>query len=295
MKTQKHYTFGFFLVPLLIFYFCYQGQNQEVDEKGSIEESPAIEIGQPNQLPEKIISSKDGAEMVLIPEGEFIFGMNKSERDRWLKRLATPNLPLFMKEFPKQTESLPAYYIDVFEVTNEQYKKFIRETGNRKPRFLRDSRWNHPKQPVVGVGWEDAEAYAHWAGKRLPSEKEWEKAARGTDGRIWPWGDEPNADNYNGKGQGNWTTVVVGSFPTGRSQYGVMDMAGNVWEMTTGIWEDSGHAMRGGSYLNAGAYTRTTIRWAADNEDTGSTWLGFRCVMEISQIKEWAKLPKERR
>jgi formylglycine-generating enzyme required for sulfatase activity len=258
---------------------------KEVDP-GMVEESAIPET--PKTLPQQVISKKDSSHMVLIPEGNFIYGIKKTERDSILNALSNAILNFFELEFPEQVKNLPSYYIDKYEVTNRQYAKFIEVSGHRTPEYWGSRLYNHPQQPVVGVGWEDAKAYAKWAGKRLPIEEEWEKAARGTDGRFWPWGNDPSGEKYNGKVQGNYSTVGVGSFPEGASPYGVMDMAGNVYEMTTGIWGSSAMAMRGGSYLNAGAYTRTMFRWAMDDEANGAPWLGFRCVMDTSMIQEMA-------
>src|SRR5262249_24276545 len=151
--------------------------------------------------------------------GEFTFGITASKREELLRTLANAQLVIFDSEFPEQTGSTRAYYIDKFEVTNRRYARFLADTGHRKPRYWSLKLYNEPDQPVVGVGWSDAEAYAKWAGKRLPTEEEWEKAARGTDGRIWPWGDEPSGEKYNGKSQGNFKPITVGSFPMGASPY----------------------------------------------------------------------------
>ncbi|MCS6861887.1 MAG: SUMF1/EgtB/PvdO family nonheme iron enzyme [Abditibacteriales bacterium] len=167
------------------------------------------------------------ADMVLIPAGEFIMGKDDGEDD----------------EKPAHKVYLDAYWIDKYEVTNEQYAKFLDHITrtkdhskchpneprgkNHTPKFWKDSQLNQPKQPVVGVDWFDAYAYAHWAGKRLPTEAEWEKAARGTDERDYPWGNDWIDELANVDGD---APREVGSFPDGASPYGVMDMAGNVWE-----------------------------------------------------------------
>lgn len=240
----------------------------------------------------KIICKKDGAQMVLIPKGEFIYGIRRNERTLLLRDLPIDETSFFATEFPQQIKQIPSYYIDVFEITNEQYMKFCKETKHRSPKFVNNRRWNNPKQPVVGVGWQDAEEYAKWAGKRLPTEEEWEKAARGPNGNIWPWGNISQPEIFNGKDAGYWATVNVGSYPSGKSFYGVMDMAGNVWEMTSGIWNvnTNSYSMRGGSYLNTAAYVRTMVRWAAGDEQDGATWLGFRCVMDLDKIKQMAEV-----
>ena len=118
----------------------------------------------------------DVEEMVLIPAGEVELGTD------------TKTDLTFGTEADTRTVFIAAFYIDKYEVTNKQYATFLSETGHRKPKFWEDPRFNAPDQPVVGVNWEDAETYAAWAGKRLPTASEWEKAARGTDGRRYPWG-----------------------------------------------------------------------------------------------------------
>lgn len=220
----------------------------------------------------------DNSVMILVPKGEFIYGIKKDDRDRILKQLSTANFEIFKQEFNETKKYLDDYYVDKYEVTNRQYEKFVDVTGHKKSKYWNSNVFNKPKQPVVGVGWADAEKYCKWTGKRLPDEEEWEKAARGADGRIWPWGNKPTSEKYNGKAQGNNAPVDVGSYMGGASPYGVMDMAGNVYEMTTGKWSTDSRAMRGGSFLNAGALSRTMFRWAAKDEINGARWLGFRCV-----------------
>ncbi|PYR47671.1 MAG: hypothetical protein DMF89_18160 [Acidobacteria bacterium] len=219
--------------------------------------------------------------MILISEGRFVFGMDRKDIQKVLALQRMAWADIYGSEFPQRQEQLAAFYIDRYEVTNEQYAQFMTETRHREPKYWHRALLNGKQQPVVGVGWGDAMAYAKWAGKRLPTEEEWEKAARGTDGRVWPWGDMPSSSFYNGKALANGGAVNVGSFPLGNSTYGVSDMAGNVWEMTTGRWSDNSMAMRGGSFLNSLADVRVTVRWAANDQDRGAVWLGFRCVMDV--------------
>jgi formylglycine-generating enzyme required for sulfatase activity len=236
--------------------------------------------------PARIISTTDGAELVLVPAGEFLQGQDQRTLTTLLVKMHEPKDSWYKTEMPPRRDTLPAYYIDRFEVTNEQYARFLSSHPKvPRPRWWANPQWNLSRQPVVGVGWKDATAYATWAGKRLPSEAEWEKAARGTDGRVWPWGNVPDASRYNGRPQGRFLPALVGSFsPPGDSVYGVADLAGNVWEMTAGMWDQDSHAMRGGSFLNSNGGVRSTVRWAAstDNETNGARWLGFRCVMDVS-------------
>jgi len=237
---------------------------------------------------QRIKSKKDNADMILIPSGPFVYGVDQKEVKRIVIALKSPMAEIYRAEEPKTTKNIESFYIDKYEVTNEQYSRFVRETSHREPRYSRYPQLNGSRQPVVGVGWADAKAYCGWAGKRLPSEEEWEKAARGTDGRTWPWGNQPDDARYNGRKRANYAPVNVGSFPSGDSPYGVSDMAGNVWEMTDGTWKDSSKAMRGGSFLNPIADVRTTVRWAASDQDRGANWLGFRCVMDVANVKQFA-------
>ena len=140
---------------------------------------------------------------------------------------------------------LDGFYIDKYEVTNAQYKQFMDETGHKAPMYWDDEGFNQSNQPVVGVIWHDAVAYCKWAGKRLPTEAEWEKAARGVDGRIYPWGNEwdsSKCNSYRGD-DGYQYTAPVGRFPAGASPYGVMDMAGNALEWVAD-WYDSNYYSR---------------------------------------------------
>jgi formylglycine-generating enzyme required for sulfatase activity len=229
------------------------------------------------------VKGRDGAEMILIPAGRFVFGAQPEATERTVRSLGEEMVSSYKTELPERTIELPNFYIDRYEVTNELYAQFVRSMKQSAGRLSGYPSFNLPRQPVVGIGWSAAEAYCAWARKRLPTEIEWEKAARGTDGRTWPWGDQREETRFNGRTASNRGPVDVGSFPSGDSPYGVGDMAGNVWEMTTSHWpseSSKSRVMKGGSYRQTLAGVRVTVRWAAQNEEAGATWLGFRCVME---------------
>jgi formylglycine-generating enzyme required for sulfatase activity len=160
---------------------------------------------------------KDGAEIIFIPAGEFLMGSDKSK-----DKLADDD------ELPQRKVYLDGYWIYKYEVTVAQYRKFCQETGKQMPK---EPSWGwQDEHPIVNVSWEDARTYCDWAGVELPTEAQWEKAARGTDGRIYPWGNEWDASKCNNKTTGPGRTTPVSSYPAGVSPYGVMDMAGNAWE-----------------------------------------------------------------
>jgi formylglycine-generating enzyme required for sulfatase activity len=196
--------------------------------------------------------------------------------------------------------SIKAFFIDETEVTNAQFKAFLDATRyqpKHPENFLKH--WPDGKMPpalshhpVVYVTQDDAKAYAQWAGKRLPTEAEWQLAAQGTDGRIWPWGNVFDSENCT---TAESTTVTVHSFPPGRSPYGCYHMSGNVWEWTDTVYDD-GYTrftmIRGGSYYNAegsvwyiqggprpcGHHAKFILTWPG--MDRCST-VGFRCVKDV--------------
>jgi len=194
-------------------------------------------------------------------------------------------------EKPVHKVYLADYYIDKYETTNAQYISCM-NANKCSPSQCEDYKGGKVNQPVVCIDWMQAKNYCEFAGKRLPTEAEWEKAARGTDGRIYPWGnDEPNGTllNYNRSVGG---TTEVGSYPKGASLYGVMDMAGNVREWTSsdykaypyiandgreGLLSNNNKVLRSGSWITRGDGTRVTNR---DNAGT-TRWddnIGSRCV-----------------
>jgi sulfatase modifying factor 1 len=185
----------------------------ETQEQPSSEPSPTI------------INEKDGTKLILIPAGEFIVGGDGE----------------FEGGAGKFKVNLPAYYIGETEVTNAQYKEFVDATGHRAPASDFGSEYNvwkgntYPSEladhPVVNVSWEDAKAYCDWAGLRLPTELEWEKAARGIDGREYPWGDSWDSGKCRNSVESESSgTCSVEDYPEGKSPYGLYNMAGNVWE-----------------------------------------------------------------
>jgi formylglycine-generating enzyme required for sulfatase activity len=189
--------------------------------------------------PTRIRSKVDGKEMVLVPGGEFLFGEDKI---KWY---------------------LPPFWIDKTPVTQAEYKRFLdanpehrvphRTEGWAKPYNWEKTRRMYPSgkaaHPVVLVSWHDAVAYAAWSGKQLPTEHEWEKAARGTDGRQYPWGDEWRDKHANTRETGIGDTSPVGQFsPQGDSPYGCVDMSGNVLEWTSTPHDAESYRLRGGSF-----------------------------------------------
>ncbi len=170
--------------------------------------------------------------MVFVPAGEFVMGSDEVDAERISERLGISK-PWFEDEHPAHKVHLEAFFIDQYEVTNAQYQKFIDATGRSFPPYWRGKQ--HPPDqgdfPVM-VGWADAQVYCQWVNKRLPTETEWEKAARGADGRKYPWGNEFDPAKAN-VGEAQPGQVKVGSYPAGKSPYGAYDMIGNVWEWTS--------------------------------------------------------------
>lgn len=174
----------------------------------------------------------DSVPMVTIPAGEFLMGNpeGKGRADEW----------------PQRSVYLDAFAIDLVEVTNERYLAFVATTGHRNPpnpygTGPLQSAKGIEQLPVVQTTWYDAKAYCSWAKKRLPTEAEWEKAARGTDGRLFPWGNEPanvKRANFDREWEDEKTLYPVGSLPEGDSPYGVKDMAGNAREWVSD-WYDA--------------------------------------------------------
>ena len=171
------------------------------------------------------------AGMVLVPAGEFFMGSDGVDTEGTASEFGMIK-PMYVDEHPKHKVYLDAYFIDQYEITNGKYKEFVEATGSKPPQHwtggqIPEGRSNYP---VIFVNWYDAGRYCQWRGKRLPTETEWEKASRGTDGREYPWGNEFDAQKANTGDTGIGDLTPVGEFEDGKSPYGVYDMSGNVWE-----------------------------------------------------------------
>ena len=264
------------------------------------------------------ITGKDGAPMVLIPAGEFWMGSTENQIEDVVaiqcgyaggsKEVRTLCQRYPKAEGPLHRVNLEAYYMDKFEVTVSRYAEFMRETNRAKP-YLWDQVdiSKHRNFPVLWVDWHGALAYCTWAGKRLPTEAEWEKAARGADGRIFPWGNEPPTGRFGNFGK--WLTTnlddplydgrsePVDRYEAGKSPYGLHHMAGNVYEWTADWFDENYYkqslehnpkgpssgryrVIRGGSWHGSPIDVRSAAR-AVENPSNGNGMLGFRCAQDI--------------
>ncbi len=227
-----------------------------------------------------------GIELVTIPAGEFLMGSDPN-RDK----------DAFSDEQPQHRVKLAAYQLAKTPVTNRQYKAFADATAREAPQHWQGGRIPASKEghPVVNVSWHDAVAFCQWAGLRLPSEAEWEKGARGTDGRLYSWGYEAPDDlrcNFNNKVR---DTTEVRKYPRGASPYGLVDMAGNAWEWTSSLFKgypyqvddgredqtaDASRVLRGGSWGSVSRNVRSAFRnWGFP--DLRNDDLGFRCARSL--------------
>ncbi len=226
--------------------------------------------------------------MVYVPEGYFQMGQSSSEAE---------------DQKPMHFVYTSAYFIDKYEVSNAEYKKFIDATEHVKPKYWEDELFNQPDQPVIGVSWFDAMAYSRWKGRRLPTEAEWEKAARGNDGRLYPWGEKWTKGkklyfvNVYGMEDRYEFTAPVNYYATGASPFGVFNMAGNVWEWCLD-WYDKEYyhispeldpegpeakqmkVLRGGSWINNIDGVQVTQR-ARNLPETQNNIYGFRTVLPL--------------
>jgi formylglycine-generating enzyme required for sulfatase activity len=231
------------------------------------------------------VGSRNDAPMALIPAGEFAMGSDRGQDD----------------EQPVHRVSVKPFYLDAHEVTVSHYREFLSSQKVDPPFKWNDaSTGSHDGKPVIGVNWYDARDYCRWVGKRLPTEAEWEMAARGIEGRTYPWGNAHPTKAHANAGQSKWrgydTLSNVGRYELGKTPEGVYDLAGNLWEWVAD-WYDpvyyqfsprdnpSGppagplRAMRGGAWNNDSKTIRSTNR-AGYAPDARRNDLGFRCARD---------------
>jgi formylglycine-generating enzyme required for sulfatase activity len=254
--------------------------------RGALNKNPTTESSRPTQGSQPAMQTEKPAPptgMVYVPGGTFMMG-----RDNGVDEAERPAHQVNVKPF----------FIDTYEVTNEDFEKFVKATSHRTPATWKNGSFplaltGAKRTPVTGVTWDDANDYAQWAAKRLPTEEEWEFAARGTDGRLYPWGSnwQPGSANANGVG----IPLLEVGMSKGTSPFGAFDMVGNAWEWTASDFraypggrlpadEPGGElkVIRGGSYESTKDYATTTYRtgWPARGAKTYDQ-TGFRCVKDV--------------
>lgn len=268
-------------------------------------EDTVVEATTPIKL---AVNPRDNAELVWIPSGPFRMGVSAEEIEQMLAERADYKRVMFEDESPQHEVTLDGYWIYRTEVTVAQYKQFCTATKRPMPE---QPAWSGDAYPVTNVNWMDAFDYAKWANAALPTEAQWEKAARGDDARRFPWGNKwevSRCNNYSNndplsKGKDGKHASPVASFPSGDSPYGVHDMAGNVWEWCvdwyavdyyahaaatnpTGAETGEYRVMRGGSWGSSSKTCRVTARLAQIPTDTMHDDGGFRCVIVKGKVRE---------
>lgn len=293
--TQVGQKFNF-AAPAMTARFAIEGWGVRLPDKIAQEEKSRTEstvqrkIESQEMSHDREFTGKDGAPMVLVPAESFMMGSPEGEGDT--------------DEHPQHSVYLDAYYMDKFEVTVSRYAEFMQLTRRAKPVYWEqvDTR-KHANLPVIGVNWDDAEAYCRWAGKRLPTEAEWEKGARGTDGRTYPWGNDAPTSTLANFNKGFVAEKVydqglapVENYEAGKSPYGLHHMAGNVWEWTADWYDEHYYAkspernpkgpssgqyrvLRGGSWSNEPQIVRSAyrLRYGPMNR---YAYFGFRCAQD---------------
>jgi iron(II)-dependent oxidoreductase len=237
-------------------------------------------------------AGKAMSDMALIPAGDFYQGSSEEMVDWAISKFHAESREWYRDETPVTKVYLDDFFIDKNEVTVGQYKIYVKETGKPKPKYFENPNFNQDNQPVVGISWQEANDYCAWKGKRLPTESEWEKASRGPDAKIYPWGhqvDETKA-NVLGMNDNYRYPAPVGMFPQGQSLYGLMDMSGNVWEWTDSWYQpypgnDQKNDLfgkklkvtKGGSWAANMDLARSALRGKM-LPDQRQNYLGFRCA-----------------
>jgi sulfatase modifying factor 1 len=225
--------------------------------------------------------SPDREALVVVPAGWFVMGQNDDRRSNR----------------PQREVYLDAFAIDRTEVTNVAFARFIEETGYQSAGWDEELTTANPDKPVVGILWREAAAYCRWTGKRLPTEAEWEKAARGVDGRRYPWGNKWDPDRANTAEGGPGELLPVGALPRGASPYGALDMAGNAAEWVNDYFDFGyysyapahnpagpnqvlDHGLRGGSWASPHIHAQTFFRDSSHSVRPNFR-VGFRCAQSL--------------
>ena len=279
---------------------------------------------EPAAFPELKSASVRAKTMVLIPAATFQMGTDSADISRLQQLFGIKRADLFNAEVPRHTVTLDSFYLDKYEVTNKQFKKFIdthlQWRRDRIPARYQNGNYlkhwsgnDYPKaqakHPVTNVSWYAAVAFCQSEGKRLPTEAEWEKAARGgLSGKAFPWGDEPvDKTRANYLGSGIKDTAPVGSYPA--NGYGLFDMAGNVWEFVADEWgaypaSTQANPVAGGNLFTDGSFDAVTTRRVIRGGSWGGSpinlrvayrdshppegareFVGFRCAMSVNSEK----------
>lgn len=255
---------GALLALLAVYMATKPSKPEQATKRPVVAAPPRQEVELPRSL------STPTGDVVLVGDGESIMGPKGAEK----------------------TVKIAPFYIDRTEVTNGQYRKFCDATGRALPPLPEWDRKYFDKDdyPVINVSWQDARDYAAWAGKRLPTEQEWEKAARGFDGRTYPWGNwtQATAANLKGSEDGHKYTAPVGAFPYDESPFGAIDMAGNVAEWVDGEFAPNEKVVRGGSYVSEVEQVPASYRAGgpAGIDPKSTSPIGFRCAANIDIVKK---------
>jgi formylglycine-generating enzyme required for sulfatase activity len=281
---------SFIMMIVMLVYESYKAKKQrELAASIVIESKPVAAVSPRDFSMYKTIVGEEGREMVQIPEGPFTMGSKEGDPD----------------EAPEHQVYLATYYIDKKEVTQAEYERYVKMTKRGKP-FIPvfeddQAKILKPELPAMGMSWADADAYCKWAGKRLPTEAEWEKAGRGEGKRRYPWGDEfgTGRANVDGDEDGFKYLAPPGSFESGRSPYGLYDMTGNVAEWVADTYdehyyqkmpyrdppgpEEGQHkVIRGGSWRETQHNARLSKRFQAKMWRTDTT-IGIRCAKDAEE------------
>jgi formylglycine-generating enzyme required for sulfatase activity len=280
---DKRLKWAFFLLALVFAGLPIGGIIQDVLRPSQIEVEKSSGKG---VVDPSILAAAQKEDMVRIPSGLFLRGYNDGGFD----------------EKPERQIMLDAYWIDRFEVAYGNYLAFVSATGHRKPisRYVKHfEKLSAPIQPAVYVSWDDADEYCRYRGARLPTEAEWEKAARGPNGFLWPWGNEDKQGWANtGNADPVEFTAPVGSFSQDRSPFGIYDMDGNAMEWVADWYQEDSYkdtrsnpmgpatgfyrVIRGASWGTIGHETRLTIRLKMI-PDFRDTTIGFRCAKSATK------------